>query len=141
MKHTILFVAANPEDTHHLLLDRECAAIQRELRAAGGHHFEFHSRWSVGVDELLHALNDFRPSIVHFSAHGAEIPRTVARSGDGEGARDVTPPQEGGLLLHEEFYSQTVSGGALADLLASAPPVPRLVVLNACHSVAVADAL
>src|SRR5262249_37760694 len=45
MKHTILFLAANPAGTDRLALDEECAAIERELRMTPARDdFEFGSR-------------------------------------------------------------------------------------------------
>ncbi|HEX7842267.1 MAG TPA: hypothetical protein VF469_32570 [Kofleriaceae bacterium] len=72
IRHTILYVAANPLDTNRLALDEECAAIERELRMASGRDdFDFRSRWAVSVDELMRHLNELQPTILHFSGHGS----------------------------------------------------------------------
>lgn len=72
MKHTILYVAANPLDTDRLALDEECAAIERELRMTSGRDdFDFRSKWAVSVDELMRHLNELQPTVLHFSGHGS----------------------------------------------------------------------
>jgi hypothetical protein len=139
MKHTILYVAANPRGTDRLALDRECEALQHELRlTADRDYFEFHSRWAVGVDHLMRALNEMSPAILHFSGHCS-----VASTANSHGGthRDVQSPCGAGILLEGLDGAQHVGHRALAAMIASVPPVPRLVVLNACHSADVADSL
>src|SRR4051812_30046366 len=71
-KHTILFLAANPNGTDRLALDEEARAIEDEL-ARSGHReqFEFVTRWAVRPLDLLHHLQKLKPTVVHFSGHGA----------------------------------------------------------------------
>ncbi|MGH9889278.1 MAG: CHAT domain-containing protein [bacterium] len=141
MKHTILYVAANPRGTDKLALDRECEALQHELRlTADRDQFEFHSRWVVGVDQLMRALNETSPAILHFSGHGTG---SVASSASWHGGtyHDVQSLSGAGILLEGLNGAQHVGHRALAEMIASVPPVPRLVVLNACHSADVADSL
>jgi hypothetical protein len=141
MKHTILYVAANPRGTDKLALDRECEALQNELRLTDDRdYFEFHSRWAVGVDHLMRALNEMSPTILHFSGHGTGSVASTASSHGGM-HRDVQSPCGAGILLEGLDGAQHVGHRALADMIASVPPVPRLVVLNACHSADVADSL
>jgi CHAT domain len=141
MKHTILFLAANPLGTDRLALDEECAAIERELRmSAGRDDFDFRSKWAVSVDELMRHLNELGPTIVHFSGHGSD--GTGAPSpADRASRRDVESPRGAGILLQDERRSQYVSERALAKMIASASPSTRVVVLNACHSAAIAESL
>jgi hypothetical protein len=141
MKHTILYVAANPLDTNRLALDEECAAIERELRMASGRDdFDFRSRWAVSVDELMRHLNELQPTILHFSGHGStDDTGSPVRSGDPQ--RDITDARSAGILLQEGQRRQHVSDRALAKLIASAAPSTRVVVLNACYSAEVADSL
>jgi len=141
MKHTILFVAANPGDTEPLALDQECAAIEQELRiAASGDDFELCSKWAVSVDDLMRHLNKLQPAIVHFSGHGT---RSAAGAAGERGARhrDIDSPSSGGILLQDGDSSQDVSERALAAMITSASPATRLVVLNACYSASVAEAI
>ncbi|HEX2690091.1 MAG TPA: CHAT domain-containing protein [Kofleriaceae bacterium] len=141
MKHTILFVAANPRGTDSLALDEECRAIQHELRlTADRDDFDFRSEWAVGIDDLMRSLNALSPSVLHFSGHGA---RGSAHNSGAPGGphRDVDAPRSGGILLQGRDGAQYVDHRALAAMIASAPPVPRLVVLNACYSATAADSL
>jgi hypothetical protein len=126
-RHLILFLAANPSDSTRLALDAECAAIERELRMTlGRDDFDFRSKWAVNIDEMMRHLNEYQPTIVHFSGHG--------RSRGGVEAAEGT-----GICLQDE--RQYVSERALAQMIASAAPSTRVVVLNACFSVALAESL
>jgi hypothetical protein len=138
MKQRILFLAANPPDTGQIALDRECAAIQDELRrAAGRDDFEFCSRWAVSIDDLMRHLNELSPTIVHFSGHGTSATARTSASSQ----RDVESPRPAGIVLQDHDRSQHVSERALASMIASASPSTRLVVLNACYSAEIADSL
>ena len=71
-KHVILFLAANPGDTDRLALDREARAIHVELKRSGYRdRFEFVTRWAAEPLDLLRELRELKPTIVHFSGHGA----------------------------------------------------------------------
>lgn len=118
-QHVILFLAANPSGTTRLALDEECAAIERELLMTQRRDdFHFRSKWAVSIDEMMRCLNEWQPMIVHFSGHGG-----------------------GGIYLQGEHGSQHVSERALTQMIASAAPSARVVVLNACFSDAVAESL
>jgi hypothetical protein len=141
MKRTILFLAANPRGTDKLALDEECAAIEQELRlAAGRDDFEFRSRWAVGVDDLMRCLNELSPTVLHFSGHGSRGP---ARTTDALASpqRHFAASPGAGIMLQDRDCAHHVDPHALAKMIASVPPVPRLVVLNACHSSSVAESL
>jgi len=118
----ILFVAADPHATPRLELDRECAAIQRELSIAlDRDQFRFESRWATSIDDLLRHLTHLEPTVLHFSGHG--------RSGSG-------------LVLQDELgRPQPVSTRALTMMIGAASQNLRLVVLNACYSAAQAAVL
>lgn len=134
-KHNlILFLAANPKDTSRLDLERECAAIEHELRLARhGSDFEFRSKWVVTVDEMARHLIDLDPAIVHFSGHGRRGPR--GPSGESSPSRNVALASESGIYLHDEHQGvQLVTGPALALMIKASAPSTRLVVLNACYS-------
>ncbi|TMQ02274.1 MAG: CHAT domain-containing protein, partial [Deltaproteobacteria bacterium] len=120
-RHTILFLAANPHATDSLRLDEECAAIERELRLSPHRDdFQFVSRWSVSIDDLIRHLNELNPTVIHFSGHGG---------------------RQDGLLLQNEHGQQPVSMRALAMILDAAAKDVRLVVLNACYTNLQAEAL
>ena len=127
-RHTILFLAANPSDSTRLALDVECAAIEHELRMTlGRDDFEFRSKWAVDVDDTMRHLNECQPTIVHFSGHGSRPHGELGANGSA------------GIHLQDE--RQHVSERALAQMIASAAPSTRVVVLNACFSDALAESL
>jgi hypothetical protein len=71
MKHTILFLAANPLGTDRVALDREARAIQVELERSGFRdRFELVTRWAAEPLDLLRELRKLKPTVVHFSGHG-----------------------------------------------------------------------
>jgi len=69
---TILFLAADPSRGSQLELGEECRAIQGEIRAAKFRDdVRLQSRWAVRPDDLLQALNEDAPLVLHFSGHGS----------------------------------------------------------------------
>jgi hypothetical protein len=154
MKHTILFLAANPLGTDRLELDREARAIQAELERSGFRdRFELVTRWAAEPLDLLRELRRLKPTVVHFSGHGA--------SGLGAAHRDAPRAElaprrdhggEVGLLrdgepAHGLFFQgadgrpQLVSTEALGETFRAAGASVRLVVLSACYSDGQARAL
>ena len=120
-KHTILFLAANPNGTDRLALDREARSIQKELDQSGYRHcFEFETRWAAEPLDLLRELRRLRPTVVHFSGHGGES-GLFFRGADGR--------------------PQVVSAAALEETFGAAGASVKVVVLNACYSEAQAAAL
>lgn len=140
MKHTILFLAANPAGTAALALDEECKAIGRELKMAPARdEFEFRSEWAVSIDDLMQHLNEHTPEIVHFSGHGGAS-TYAAPTGESQ-HRDLAAPRGSGIYLQDAGSSQYVSDRALAMMIKSASERTRLVVLNACYSDGLGEAL
>src|SRR5215467_10210494 len=71
-KQVILFLAANPRDTAHVALDCEARSIHVELKRSGYRdRFDFVTRWAAEPLDLLRELRELRPTVVHFSGHGA----------------------------------------------------------------------
>lgn len=119
----ILFLAANPRGSSMLRLAEECAEIQRELKMTPNRDdFRFESRWAVSIDELVRHLTELDPIMIHFSGHG--------------GSRI-----SGLLLQDDQGQPQAVSARALSMIVDAAAPSVRVVVLNACYSIAQAEAL
>jgi hypothetical protein len=118
---TILFLAANPDGTQKLALDREAREIRSKIRAADHRDaLVFHTEWAVRPDDLLQYLNELRPQAVHFSGHGTT----------------------GELILNDEDgRAKPVSRAALRALFGLHTKTVRLVVLNACFSKEQADAI
>lgn len=112
---TVLFMASNPEGTSQLRLDEEVRAIQEKIRLSefrDSIHFE--SRWAVRSADILQAINETNPTIVHFSGHGAKNGDLVLSNPDG------TP--------------KFVSKEAISMAISTASDTVRLVVFNACFS-------
>jgi len=119
---TVLFLAANPLEVPHLQLDDECRSIEEKLRSGRfHHHVRFRSRWAARRDDLLQALNEDNPTVLHFSGHGA---------GD-----------QGLCLQAEDGSVVNLSSVELARIMRSAGNGVLVVVLNACYTEVQARAL
>jgi hypothetical protein len=111
---TVLFVAASPEDQQPLRLDKEVREIQHRVRASEYRDsVRFEWRPAARTTDLLQAINETRPGIVHFSGHGGQD-ALVFEDADG--------------------LAKPLSGDELATLLRIASERIRLVVFNACES-------
>jgi hypothetical protein len=154
MKHTILFLAANPIDTSRLALDREARAIHVELELSGYRDcFDFQTRWAAEPLDLLRELRRLRPTVVHFSGHGQGAPGAPGTPGtygptaaprrdvDGEPAFHCVAPPAGLFFQGLGGRAQLVSAQAIEQAFGAAGASVRLVVLNACYTDAQADAL
>ena len=121
MKKPILFLAANPVGTTALKLDEEARAIQEELRRATQRdEFEFVSRLAARPMDLLRALREVKPSIVHFAGH--------ARA-------------DGIYLTGENGQRKRVTRDALHATFGAAGLSVQIVVLNGCSTEELAKAL
>ncbi|MGK7951977.1 MAG: SUMF1/EgtB/PvdO family nonheme iron enzyme [Xenococcaceae cyanobacterium] len=118
----ILFLAANPQSTSRLNLEKEAREIQESLDISElAREFELIQKWEVRARDFRRALLRYQPDIVHFSGHG-------------EG--------ESGLVIVDELSgaSKAVTGEALAGLFAEFPCV-QCVLLNACYAEVQAQAI
>lgn len=117
----ILFLSANPPATTRIRVDAELSRIGAELRASAARkRISLSQRVAVTPAELLQAVLDELPDVVHFAGHGAA----------------------GGIILENACGEpQAVTEKALESLFALSPDAPRCVVLNACHSEAQAQAI
>jgi hypothetical protein len=121
-KIKILFLAANPDDASKLKQDQEAALIQKKIRDAEHRDsLELVTRWTVGPDDMLQALNEVQPQVVHFTGHGNRN-HEVVMEGD-----------------HRQKLR--VSSDALRSLFRVMKDNIRLVVLSACHANAQAEAI
>lgn len=119
---TILFLAANPATTTPLALDEEIRAIEGMIRGSEQRDaWRLVSKWATRPDDLLQQLNEVRPTVVHFSGHGSA---------------------SGGLMLHNsKGTAQVVAPAAVGRLFRVLRDRVRVVFLNACHSLAQAEAI
>jgi len=114
-KIKVLFFAADPLDEQRLRLDREVRNISQRLRMAKYRDsVELESRWAVRTGDLLQALNEVKPRVVHFSGHGSE---------DDE------------LLFEDEAGNpKPVSKEAMTRFIEVGSDDVRVVVFNACYT-------
>lgn len=112
---TVLFLAANPIDTPALRLDEEARSIQEKIRLSEYRDcVRFESRWATRASDILQAINETNPTIVHFSGHGTDT---------GELA-----------LLNPDGSTKLVTKEAISMAMSTASDTIRLVVFNACFS-------
>lgn len=120
---TILFLASNPSDMIPLNLAEEVRQIEQGLRVAEhGTYFDLRSQWATRADDLLQAMNVYRPAIVHFAGHGTAEGIYLLREG-------------------ENAAAQLLSTVALQKLFALFRQETRLVLLNSCLSAEQAQAI
>lgn len=122
MSKTILILAANPQETTRLRLDEEVREIEAVLRQARRRdEFELKQHWAVRPRDVLQAMLDYNPAIVHFSGHGAG---------------------EAGLAFEDETGQiKLVDSEALAGLFKLFASEVECVILNACYSEVQAEAI
>jgi len=118
----ILFLAANPVRFPVLQLNEECRAIERMLAIAKYRdQIRFRSCWAVRLDDLVQALNDDTPAVLHFSGHGYGT--------------------QGICLQGEDGSASLVCTDELVELMQAAGDGVTAVVLNACYTEVQARAL
>lgn len=89
-KITVLFFATNPKGTSQLRLDEEARSIQEMIRKSEHRDsISFETRWAVRPLDILQAINEVNPDVVHFSGHGASTGDLILESTDGS-AKIVT---------------------------------------------------
>ncbi|MGB0525075.1 MAG: CHAT domain-containing protein [Flammeovirgaceae bacterium] len=110
-KQTILFLAANPNDSAVLQNDKEFRIISERLRR-NQHYDLLRPEFAVTIENLLIAMNQ-QPNIVHFSGHGK---------------------QEGIMISNHQNTSQLMPTRALSRLFRQHRESVKLVLLNSCYS-------
>ena len=119
-KITVLFLAANPIDTPALRLDEEARMIYEKIRQSEFRDsIIFESRWATRSSDILQAINETNPTIIHFSGHGTY---------DGEL-----------VLLNPDGTHKLVTKEAISMAMSTASNIIKLVVFNACFSEAQAE--
>lgn len=118
---TVLFVAANPIGAPMLRLDEEVRSLTRHLRQSEYRRsFLVEQCWATRPQDLLTALNEHRPTVLHFSGHGSMRSELA--------------------LLDDDGYVKLISSSAIVHAIGHSESV-RLVFFNACHSHALASAV
>jgi esterase/lipase superfamily enzyme len=108
----VLFLSTDPlpSDPHSWLwIDEE---MQAEVRAAEVRDsLDFTSRWAERADDLLQALHEVRPDVVHFSGRGSSA--------------------DGIILAGEDGVPRVIDEHALAEIFDMLKDTVRVVLLNA----------
>jgi len=120
---TILILAANPQNTAPLRLDREIREIDEGLRRANKRElYKLEQKWAVRSRDFYRAILDYQPHIVHFCGHGAG---------------------EDGIVLEDDTGKMAlVQTDALASMFQLfAKKGVECVILNACYSEVQAEAI
>ena len=117
----ILYLASNPADTQRLNLEAEIRDVHNKMAAARYRdELKLESRWAVRPDDLIQYLLEVKPTIVHFSGHG----------------------DKDGIYLDTSNQGATlVPNAGLVRLFQSLKGHVRLIVLNACSTQSLAEAL
>jgi len=83
-KIKVLFLAANPQDQTQLRLDEEVRLIKQKIRASQYRDsVELESEWAIRPSDILQALNEHKPHIVHFSGHGSNTDELLLQNNAG----------------------------------------------------------
>ncbi|WP_426243389.1 hypothetical protein [Psychrobacter sp. TWP2-1-2] len=114
-KINVLFLASNPIDVQQLRLDEEARSIKEMIRKTKFRDSVlFESRWAVQPMDVLQAINELNPTVVHFSGHGSNSDEIVFQDAEGKAK-----------LISKEAIVQT--------MMASSNTI-RLVFFNTCYS-------
>jgi hypothetical protein len=118
----ILLLAANPTTTSELHLHREVHGIQARIGVGKPRDaLDLSVRWAVRPGDLQRVLLEEKPHVLHFSGHGTERAQLMFEDDTGAAAR--------------------VEKEAFVELIGILGGTVRLVVLNACDTEPIADAL
>lgn len=121
-KITVLFLASNPIDQAQLRLDEEARSIAEMIRKAKlRDSVNLESCWALQAMDVLQALNEYQPTIVHFSGHGSDADEIVFQTAEGN--------------------AKLVSKEAIVQTMMSASDNIRLVFFNTCYSRNQAEAI
>lgn len=119
-KITVLFFAINPIGTDKLRLDQEARDIQEKIRMSEHRDsISFVTRWAVRPADILQAINEVNPDVVHFSGHGTNTGDLVLENTDGS--------------------PKLVSKETMAQIITAASDRIHLLFFNACFSQAQAE--
>jgi hypothetical protein len=114
-KIVVLFLASNPLDQEQLRLDEEVRAIQEMIRKAEHRDsVSLVSVWAVQPMDVMQAINEHKPHIVHFSGHGSEHDEIVFQDDAGN--------------------TKLVSKDAIVQVMKACSGDIRLVFFNTCYS-------
>ena len=119
---TILYLVAQPRNTAALDSYQEMREVERLLQLGRDRErYRLEHCVAVRLRDISQALGDHWPQIVHFSGHGRD---------------------DGSLVVENNFgRASFVNPAGLANLLGGFAASVRCVIVNACHSLALAEAM
>lgn len=121
-KIKVLFMASNPAGTGQLRLDEEARAIHETItKSKHRDSVEFVTRWAVRSSDLLQAINEVNPDVIHFSGHGTDTDELVLQNTDGS--------------------PKLITKEAIVGTIATVSDKVRLVFFNTCFSFGQAEAI
>jgi len=119
---TVLFLASNPIDQQQLRLDEEVRSISEMIRKSKHRDaVKLESRWAVRPLDVLQAINECQPAVIHFSGHGSDQDEIVFQDNSGN--------------------TKLVSKEAIVQTMAAASGDIQLVFFNTCYSRGQAEAI
>jgi hypothetical protein len=114
-KITVLFLASNPRDQEQLNLDEEVRSIKDMIsKAKHRDSVKLESCWAVRPGDILQSMNEFEPTIVHFSGHGSDADELV--------------------LMDNQQQTKLVSLDTIVQAMSVANDNLKLVFFNTCFS-------
>ncbi|MEI3600272.1 MULTISPECIES: CHAT domain-containing protein [unclassified Oceanobacillus] len=114
-KITILFMTSSPVDQQQLRPDEEAREIEGMIRKSDMRDsIDFVTKWAARPLDVLQAINEVNPTIVHFSGHGSEGNELVFQDNDGN--------------------TKLVSKEAIVQTIVSTSDDVRLVFFSSCFS-------
>ncbi|MBK8797886.1 MAG: SUMF1/EgtB/PvdO family nonheme iron enzyme [Anaerolineales bacterium] len=122
----ILFIEANPSDSPYIRTTPELRDLEAALKAARfGDAFAVIPMLAARGGDLLHALSEHQPHILHFAAHGDGDGLLLHRPGDEESELLRTAELAAMVATHQDAATQRL----------------HLVVLAGCYTASMAEAL
>lgn len=121
-KISVLFMASNPINVPPLRLDEEAREIGEMIRKSEHRDsVSFVTKWAVRPQDVLQAINEENPTIIHFSGHGSDEDEIVFQNPQGK--------------------AKLVSKEAIVQTMMSSSDTIRLVFFNTCFSYGQAQAV
>jgi hypothetical protein len=124
----VLHLAANPIDypdtgQWRLRLDEEVRAIRQTVcQGRARDSIRLETRWAVQPPDITQALWEVKPQFVHFAGHGDS--------------------EQGSIVVADEYgYGQTIPVDGVVKAFEEAGPSVRCVIVNACSTERLAQAL
>lgn len=114
-KIKILFITSSPADQTRLSPDEEVREIEDKLRKSDYRDsISFVTRWAARPLDVLQAINEIKPTIIHFSGHGSDDSELVFQDDDG--------------------YTKLVSKEAIVQTIATATEDVKMVFFSSCFT-------